>query len=105
MARHDVDCVAHTHTPAGMAVSAMECGLLPLAQTSMRFLHIAYHDFAGLAHDVAERERLVRDLGNHGAPTLPTLDWPLVARTTTPTSHLLPPFSPHPHQHMISFPS
>src|ERR1700724_397029 len=44
MARHDVDCVAHTHTPAGMAVSAMECGLLPLAQTSMRFLHIGYHD-------------------------------------------------------------
>ena len=38
MARHDVDCVAHTHTPAGMAVSAMECGLLPLAQTSMRFV-------------------------------------------------------------------
>src|SRR6202045_2744428 len=37
MARSDVDCVAHTHTPPGMAVSAMECGLLPLAQTSMRF--------------------------------------------------------------------
>ena len=59
MARHDVDCVAHTHTPAGMAVSAMECGLLPLAQTSMRFLHIAYHDFEGIADDVGERERLV----------------------------------------------
>jgi len=49
MARKDMDCVAHTHTPAGMAVSAMECGLLPLAQTSMRFLHIAYHDFEGIA--------------------------------------------------------
>jgi hypothetical protein len=57
MARHDVDCVAHTHTPAGMAVSAMECGLLPLAQTSMRFLHVAYHDFEGIADDVGERER------------------------------------------------
>src|SRR2546430_8682575 len=67
MARHDVDCVAHTHTPAGMAVSAMECGLLPLAQTSMRFLHIAYHDFEGIADDVGERERLVADLGNHEA--------------------------------------
>jgi ribulose-5-phosphate 4-epimerase/fuculose-1-phosphate aldolase len=31
MAKHDAGCVAHTHTPAGMAVSAMECGLLPLA--------------------------------------------------------------------------
>ena len=55
MAKHDMDCVAHTHTPAGMAVSAMECGLLPLAQTSMRFLHIAYHDFEGIADDVGER--------------------------------------------------
>src|SRR5438876_3230492 len=42
MARRDVDCVAHTYTPAGAAVS--ECALLPLPQTSMRFLHIAYHD-------------------------------------------------------------
>ena len=60
MAKHDMDCVAHTHTPAGMAVSAMECGLLPLAQTSMRFLHIAYHDFEGIADNVDERERLVQ---------------------------------------------
>jgi ribulose-5-phosphate 4-epimerase/fuculose-1-phosphate aldolase len=37
MARHDVECVAHTHTPTGMAVSAMECGLLPLAQTPCGF--------------------------------------------------------------------
>jgi ribulose-5-phosphate 4-epimerase/fuculose-1-phosphate aldolase len=70
MARHDVDCVAHTHTPAGMAVSAMECGLLPIAQTSMRFVHIAYHDFEGIADDIDERERLVKDLGNHEAMIL-----------------------------------
>jgi ribulose-5-phosphate 4-epimerase/fuculose-1-phosphate aldolase len=70
MAKHDVDCVAHTHTPAGMAVSAMECGLLPLAQTSMRFLHIAYHDFEGIADNVDERERLVRDLGDREAMIL-----------------------------------
>ena len=31
-ARHDVDCIIHTHTLAGMAVSAMKCGLLPLPQ-------------------------------------------------------------------------
>src|SRR3989442_11645298 len=42
MAKPEMDCVAHTHTPAGMAVSAMECGLLPPAQTSMRFLHVGY---------------------------------------------------------------
>lgn len=70
MARHDVDCVAHTHTPAGMAVSAMECGLLPLAQTSMRFVHIAYHDYEGIADDVDERERLVQHLGDLDAMVL-----------------------------------
>ena len=81
MARHDVDCVAHTHTPAGMAVSAMECGLLPLAQTSMRFLHIGYHDFEGIADDVGERERLVRDLGNHEAMILRNHGLLVVGRT------------------------
>src|SRR6195952_4870795 len=37
-ARHDVDCVIHTHTLAGMAVSAMKCGIMPIAQSSLRFL-------------------------------------------------------------------
>ena len=70
MARHDVDCVAHTHTPAGMAVSAMDCGLLPIAQSSMRFLRIAYHDYEGVADRLDERERIVADLGEHEAMIL-----------------------------------
>ena len=69
-ARHDVQCVLHTHTRAGTAVSAMKCGLLPLAQTSMRFAHIAYHDYESVALELDERERLVRDLGNHEAMIL-----------------------------------
>src|SRR5450756_2170011 len=89
MARHDVDCVAHTHTPAGMAVSAMECGLLPLAQTSMRFLHIAYHDFEGIADDIDERERLVRDLGDHEAMVLRNHGLLVVGRTIPATFNLL----------------
>jgi len=64
-ARHDVDCIIHTHTIAGMAVSAMKCGLLPLAQTSMRFARIAYHDYEGVVLDLDEQARLVRDLGAH----------------------------------------
>jgi ribulose-5-phosphate 4-epimerase/fuculose-1-phosphate aldolase len=65
-ARHDVGCVLHTHTPAGMAVSALECGLLPLNQTAMRFAgSVAYHDFEGVAVDIDERKRLVDDLGNN----------------------------------------
>ena len=89
MARHDVDCVAHTHTPAGMAVSAMECGLLPLAQTSMRFLHIGYHDFEGIADDVGERERLVADLGNHEAMILRNHGLLVVGRTVPATFNIL----------------
>jgi ribulose-5-phosphate 4-epimerase/fuculose-1-phosphate aldolase len=89
MARHDVDCVAHTHTPAGMAVSAMECGLLPLAQTSMRFLHIAYHDFEGIADDVGERERLVRDLGDHEAMILRNHGLLVVGRTVPAAFNVL----------------
>src|ERR1700745_1382462 len=81
MARPDVDCVAHTHTPAGMAVSAMECGLLPLAQTSMRSVHIGYHDFEGIADDVGERERLVRAPGDHEAMILRNHGLLVVGRT------------------------
>jgi len=70
-ARSDVQCVIHTHTRAGMAVSTMQCGLLPLTQTSMRFVgHIGYHQFQGPAIDLAERASLVHDLGPHDAMIL-----------------------------------
>lgn len=70
-ARKDVTCVMHTHTQAGMAVAAMKCGLLPLTQTSIRFVgHIGYHDYEGPATELEERERLVRDLGPHDAMIL-----------------------------------
>lgn len=76
-AHPDIDCVIHTHTRAGMAVSALACGLMPIAQTNMRFGKIAYHDYEGVALDLDERERLVADLGtsdvmilrNHGLLT------------------------------------
>jgi ribulose-5-phosphate 4-epimerase/fuculose-1-phosphate aldolase len=67
-ARLDVNCVLHTHTRAGMAVSAMDCGLLPLTQTSIRFVnHLGYHDYEGPAIDLDEQKRLVADLGPHNA--------------------------------------
>ena len=83
-AREDAQCVIHTHTPAGIAVSAMEEGLLPLSQTAMRFHgHVAYHDYEGPAFNRGEKGRLVKHLGgksamilrNHGllvcAPSIP----------------------------------
>ncbi|MBJ6136077.1 class II aldolase/adducin family protein [Marinobacter litoralis] len=64
--RHDAMCVIHTHTRAGMAVSAIEEGLLPLTQTAMRFYNaVAYHDYEGPALNPDEKARLQRDLGEH----------------------------------------
>lgn len=63
-ARPDVGCVIHTHTPAGIAISTLECGLLPITQSSMRFAKVAYHDYEGVAFEEGEKERLVADLGD-----------------------------------------
>lgn len=63
-ARHDAKCVLHTHTPAGMAVSALKCGLLPMTQTAMRWGKVAYHDYEGVVVDPGEQQRLVDNLGD-----------------------------------------
>jgi ribulose-5-phosphate 4-epimerase/fuculose-1-phosphate aldolase len=71
MARPDVFCVVHTHTAAGAAVSAQKQGLLPISQHALKYYgHIAYHDYEGIALDLAERDRLVNDLGSHNAMIL-----------------------------------
>ena len=71
MARPDLMCVVHTHSTAGIAVSAMKEGLLPLSQHAMKFHNrLAYHDYEGIALDLGERGRLVRDLGGHKAMIL-----------------------------------
>jgi ribulose-5-phosphate 4-epimerase/fuculose-1-phosphate aldolase len=71
MARPDLTCVVHTHTQAGIAVSAMKEGLLPLSQHALKFYgYLAYHGYEGIALDLDERERLVHDLGQHKAMIL-----------------------------------
>ena len=70
-ARADLMCVIHTHSTAGIAVSAMREGLLPLSQHAMKFYNrLAYHGYEGIALDLSERERLVADLGSHKAMIL-----------------------------------
>jgi ribulose-5-phosphate 4-epimerase/fuculose-1-phosphate aldolase len=70
-ARHDAGCVMHTHTSAGLAVAAQKNGLLPLTQHAMRFWNrIAYHDYEGIALEMDEQQRLVRDFGAHNAMIL-----------------------------------
>ena len=76
-ARPDVECIIHTHTLTGMTVASMQCGLLPIAQMSMRWVKgVSYHDYESIVA-MDERERMVRDLGqndimilrNHGLLT------------------------------------
>lgn len=70
-ARHDISCIVHTHTSAGIAVSAQEDGLLPISQHALKFYRrLGYHDYEGIALNPDERQRLVRDLGTHMAMIL-----------------------------------
>ncbi|CUR48366.1 class II aldolase/adducin family protein [Alloalcanivorax xenomutans] len=65
MAREEAGAVLHLHAADGVAVSAHKNGLLPLSQTAMLCLdHLSYHDFEGVALNLDERERLVKDLGD-----------------------------------------
>lgn len=77
-ARPDIGCVLHTHSKAGVAVSAQPDGLLPISQTSLfPYATLAYHDYEGVALNDEEKPRLVADLGtnnclmlrNHGLLT------------------------------------
>ncbi len=77
--RPDVGCVLHTHTRAGVAVSAQECGVLPISQQSTFVIpQLAYHDYEGVALRDDEKPRLQKDLGdktflmlrNHGLLTV-----------------------------------
>ncbi|WP_434667038.1 class II aldolase/adducin family protein [Paraburkholderia sp. A3BS-1L] len=71
LARPDLHFVIHTHTSAGIAVSAQRNGLLPISQHALKFYgRLAYHDYEGIALDLGERERLVHDLGTRKAMIL-----------------------------------
>lgn len=65
MARRDARCIMHTHTVAGMAVAALECGLLPISMYALGYFErVAYHAFEGPSIDLDERRRLAEDLGD-----------------------------------------
>jgi ribulose-5-phosphate 4-epimerase/fuculose-1-phosphate aldolase len=78
-AREDIQCVMHTHTRAGVAVSAQKCGVLPISQQSTFVLaSLGYHDYEGVAFRDDEKPRLQKSLGdathlmlrNHGLLTV-----------------------------------
>ena len=75
----EAHCVMHTHSPAGMAVAALECGLLPISLDATLFHgRVGYHEYEGAIVSEDEKARLVRDLGrnralilrNHGLVTV-----------------------------------
>jgi ribulose-5-phosphate 4-epimerase/fuculose-1-phosphate aldolase len=67
-ARPELKCVMHLHTEAGIALSMLKGGLLPLSQHAMMFYNrIGYHGYEGFALNLSEQELLVADLGNHRA--------------------------------------
>ena len=78
-AREDAGCVLHTHTRAGVAVSAQAAGVLPISQQSTFVLgSVAYHGYQGVALRPEEKPSLQADLGhanylmlrNHGLLTV-----------------------------------
>ena len=79
--RDDAGCVLHTHTRAGVAVSAQASGVLPISQQSTFVLaSLGYHSYEGVALRDEEKPRLQADLGsanhlmlrNHGLLTVGT---------------------------------
>ena len=78
-ARPDVNVALHSHTRAGMAVSCMDCGLLPLTQQANEIRDLlCYHDYgiasanqeecAKLAEDIADKFIMI--MRNHGLLTV-----------------------------------
>ncbi len=78
-ARPDVVCSLHTHTRAGVAVSALKCGLLPISQFAFYFTdRVGYHsyrhfggsddDCAALGADLGSNIALIME--NHGSLTV-----------------------------------
>ncbi|XP_062905617.1 alpha-adducin isoform X7 [Mobula hypostoma] len=61
--RPDIRCIVHIHTPAGAAVSAMKCGLLPISPEALTLGEISYHDYHGILVDEGEKILIQKNLG------------------------------------------
>ena len=79
--RTDINCVMHTHSRAGLAVSCFENGLIPMIQDAAIFYNrVSYHDWEGMSTENEECKRLSKSLGenkvmilkNHGLLTCGT---------------------------------
>ncbi|EFX68189.1 hu li tai shao-like protein [Daphnia pulex] len=64
-ARPDAKCVIHIHHASCIAVASMKCGFLPVSQEAVLVGNVSYHDFYGVLVDRAERETIIKNLGNN----------------------------------------
>jgi ribulose-5-phosphate 4-epimerase/fuculose-1-phosphate aldolase len=77
--RPDINAIFHLHTPYGVAVSTLDCGLLPISQFALHFYDsVSRHRYDSLVLDEkVQCEQLAHDLGknftmlleNHGTVT------------------------------------
>ena len=64
--RDDVNCVMHSHSRAGLAISTLKEGFVPVVQDAFQFYNrVSYHEYEGLSLDLDERERLAASLGSN----------------------------------------
>ena len=64
--REDVNCVMHTHSRAGLAISCLKDGLQPNIQDAAIFHNrVSYHDWQGMSTEVEECESLAKSLGSN----------------------------------------
>lgn len=65
-ARPDINCVLHSHTRAGMAVSCMKSGLMPLTQQANEIIDlVSYHTYSDVAtHSEDECRQLGQDIAD-----------------------------------------
>ncbi|MFG1358402.1 class II aldolase/adducin family protein [Xanthobacter pseudotagetidis] len=64
-------CVFHCHSVNAIAVSSLECGLIPMSLWALSYYdRLAYHDYEGPPVRLDERDRIIARLGDHQAMLL-----------------------------------
>jgi ribulose-5-phosphate 4-epimerase/fuculose-1-phosphate aldolase len=64
--RPDIFAIFHLHTPAIVAVSAIQKGLMPISQWALHFYNqIAYHEYNSLSLNPSHGHDVVNDLQHH----------------------------------------
>ena len=70
-ARKDINCVMHTHSRAGLAISCLKDGLKPSIQDAAIFFNrVSYHDWQGMSTEDEECDIIAKNLGKNNVMIL-----------------------------------